>query len=237
MAIIPANLKTNRPVLEYTSNLYLTGLKERCDKIWHPSRHEVMFDSTHEILSDIRIHKYSLMHNAEPLCYAGALNLWQRDEAFRSFFIALLTDSPFSAYRWETPPITSGTANRQFEFVLLNCPELARTPDPKTYTDHFNTDDSNDGIVVFRNLGKDALLVVPSPRGPDSAYSHLAAFMRGAPDSQKHALWCIVGQTMQQQITDRPLWLNTAGGGVSWLHVRLDSRPKYYGFGPYKRSA
>ncbi|MGI9175867.1 MAG: DUF6940 family protein [Rhodothermales bacterium] len=24
------------------------------------------------------------------------------------------------------------------------------------------------------------------------------------------------------------MWLSTAGGGVSWLHVRLDSRPKYY---------
>ncbi len=31
-----------------------------------------------------------------------------------------------------------------------------------------------------------------------------------------------------------PLWLSTAGGGVAWLHVRLDSRPKYYGYSPYK---
>ena len=28
---------------------------------------------------------------------------------------------------------------------------------------------------------------------------------------------------------------SAAGAGVSWLHVRLDDRPKYYGFLPYKQ--
>lgn len=32
----------------------------------------------------------------------------------------------------------------------------------------------------------------------------------------------------------RPVWLSTAGMGVSWLHVRLDARPKYYGFAAYR---
>jgi hypothetical protein len=50
-------------------------------------------------------------------------------------------------------------------------------------------------------------------------------------------LWRNVGETMQQRITDRPVWLNTAGGGVSWLHVRLDSWPKYYRFRPYTEFA
>ena len=26
----------------------------------------------------------------------------------------------------------------------------------------------------------------------------------------------------------RPVWLSTEGSGVPWLHVRMDSRPKYY---------
>ncbi len=29
-------------------------------------------------------------------------------------------------------------------------------------------------------------------------------------------------------------WLNTEGGGVAWLHVRIDQRPKYYHYAPYK---
>lgn len=196
-----------------------------------------MHDATHEILCDGRVHKYTVTHNGEALPYSDALSLWQRDEAFRSFFVSLLFDSPFYAYRWETPPITNDTAHRQFEFVLLNSPGLARTSNAQAYADHFTADDANEGIVAFESLGKDAMLVVPSPRAPDSTYGHLAAFIRGAPDSQKHALWRIVGQTMQQLITVRPRWLSTAGGGVAWLHVRLDSRPKYYGHAPYKTSA
>jgi len=32
----------------------------------------------------------------------------------------------------------------------------------------------------------------------------------------------------------RRTWLSTSGLGVGWLHVRLDSRPKYYTYEPYK---
>jgi hypothetical protein len=55
--------------------------------------------------------------------------------------------------------------------------------------------------------------------------------------SENHALWRTVGKTLQERIAEQPVWLSTAGGGVSWLHVRLDSRPKYYGYHPYKESA
>ncbi|NES69590.1 MAG: hypothetical protein F6K24_32400 [Okeania sp. SIO2D1] len=203
-----------------------------------------MFDATHEILNDGRIHKYKVTQNGQPIPYAEVLNLWQYESNFRSFFISLLSESPFSAYRWETPSITKDTVKRQFEFVLLNSPGLASNPDKMTFRDYFTTDDVNNGIVVFENLGKGAILVVPSPRNSNSswegtafsAYSHLAAFIRGASDGQKQSLWRIVGQTVQQQISDRPLWVSTAGGGVAWLHVRLDTRPKYYGYKVYSLS-
>ena len=192
-----------------------------------------MFDITQEILND-HVHKYAITRNGARIPYADVLNLWQHDEAFRSRLVSVLSDSPFSAYRWETPPITNDTVNRHFEFVLLNSPGLAHTPHAQAYADHFTNDNVTEGIVTFENLGKDAMLVVPSPRGPDSTYCHLAAFIRGAPDSQKQALWRIVGRTVQQTLTDRPLWVSTAGGGVAWLHVRLDSLPKYYRHAPYK---
>ena len=35
-------------------------------------------------------------------------------------------------------------------------------------------------------------------------------------------------QALLQRLGARPVWLSTAGGGVDWLHVRLDDRPKYY---------
>lgn len=193
-----------------------------------------MFDARLEIL-DERAHKYAVIRSGEPVSYGETLLLWQDNEAFRAFFISLLAESPFSAYRWETPPFTVGTAGRPFEFVLRNSPELAGPPDAATFAPHFEHD-LRDGIIVFANLGQDALLVVPAPWGPAAHYGHLAAFTRGAPASQQHALWRTVGETMEQYVTERPIWLSTAGGGVAWLHIRLDSRPKYYGYRPYKEN-
>ncbi|MGI9175866.1 MAG: DUF6940 family protein, partial [Rhodothermales bacterium] len=115
-----------------------------------------------------------------------------------------LAQVPFAAFRWETPPINTATLNRVFEFVLLDSPGLARTDDPTTFARHFTTTDADDGIVVFKNLGRDATLVVSSPPGPESAYGHLAAFTRQAPVSQNHALWRTVGATMQQRVEEQP---------------------------------
>ena len=39
---------------------------------------------------------------------------------------------------------------------------------------------------------------------------------------------------MDSRVGARPIWLSTAGHGVAWLHVRLDSRPKYYLHAPYR---
>ena len=68
------------------------------------------------------------------------------------------------------------------------------------------------------------------------AYGHLAAFVREAPREQVHALWARVGELVLERVSNVPLWLSTAGGGVAWLHVRLDSRPKYYTHAPYRRA-
>ena len=171
-----------------------------------------------------------------PAKFSEVLRRWQDDPVFRSFFIALLADAPFSAFRWETPPITAASVERPFEFVLLNSPGLASQPDPDAFAEHFRGQKSGD-VVSFPNLNSDAILVVPRPVGPVSAYGHLASFVRKAPDSQKHSLWRLVGELMERGLGPRPVWLSTAGAGVSWLHVRLDQRPKYYGHARYRENA
>ena len=49
------------------------------------------------------------------------------------------------------------------------------------------------------------------------------------------ALWQAVGEAMARRVGSKPVWLSTAGAGVSWLHMRLDDRPKYYAHSPYRR--
>jgi hypothetical protein len=123
-----------------------------------------------------------------------------------------------------------------FEFVLLDSPGLARRPDPEAFAEHFGCGPET-GVIEFPNLGGDAIMIVPCPLSAPSAYGHLAAFVREAPEPQQQALWQSVGEAMARRVSAKPVWLSTAGAGVSWLHVRLDDRPKYYGFGPYRLTA
>jgi hypothetical protein len=148
--------------------------------------------------------------------------------------MTLLADAPYSAFRWETPPITCSSADRPFEFALLNSPELETKPDPDAFAKHFASR-AGDDVVSFPNLSHDALLVVPRPLGQASAYKHIAAFVREAPEAQRHLLWRLVGDLMEHRLGTSPVWLNTAGAGVSWLHVRLDEKPKYYRHAPYRQ--
>ena len=189
-----------------------------------------------EQLADRRILRIAIDLDSTRVSYAEVVRLWQHDATFRSFFNSLLGDVPFDSFRWETPPITTATANRPFEFAVLDSPELATNPDASAFADYFRGA-AEGGVVEFPNLGKDAIMVAPCPNGEHSAYGHIGAFVRQAPERQRHALWETVGKAMQRRLSIKPVWLSTAGAGVSWLHVRLDDRPKYYGYAPYRTSA
>jgi hypothetical protein len=185
--------------------------------------------------SSPRVQTISLLRSGRSLAFAEVVELWQDAAEFRDHFLSLLSASPYDAYFWETPPVTAATASRPFEFVLVESTQLSRVqPEPEAFRSQFASTDAADTILTFPNLGGDALLVVPRPLASPLAYAHLAAFVRRAPDAQKHALWKAVGAAMSRRIGERPVWLSTAGLGVYWLHLRLDARPKYYRHQPYR---
>lgn len=174
--------------------------------------------------------KYKLHKQGERLSYINFITSLKEDETFRCFFIGLLSDISFQAYHWETPPVTTGTTSQLFEFVVSDSPGIDLPPDPGPFRPYFSPDKET---TAFANLGKDATLIAPAPSDQERNYSHIGVFTENAPVQQQHHLWQTVGRVTQNRISDRPLWLNTAGGGVAWLHVRLDSRPKYYRHRPY----
>lgn len=170
------------------------------------------------------------------LSWGEALALWTDDPAFCDAFAAVLAGTPWEAFRWETPPLLDRDLDEPFEFVVIDSPELIGPPDPAPFAEHFRRADRQ-AVVSFPNLGGDAQLVVPCPLIEDEAYTHLARFVRDAPGAQQRALWHEVGLAMERRAGENPVWLNTAGGGVAWLHVRLDDLPKYYAHRPYRQAS
>lgn len=116
--------------------------------------------------------------------------------------------------------------------MLVESLELCRDPDPTSFEEHFDAADED--VTSFPNLSGRSQMVVPLPGNQHSAYPHLAAFTRSAPAAQQRNLWQRVGREFVERIGTEPVWLSTAGAGVAWLHVRLDDRPKYYSYEPYR---
>ena len=184
-----------------------------------------------EMPSGRRVH---ILEDDAPISFRQLFSLLDSDAEFREWYSRTLIDRTFDAFFWEHPPFTVKTFDNGAEFVLLNAAALAGiSASPAPFEVEFSIQSSKD-VLVFPNLGGDALLIVPRPIGKLEAYPHLAAFLRSAPANQVHTLWQTVAKAVRGQLSAEPRWLSTAGLGVSWLHVRLDTWPKYYRFEPYK---
>lgn len=165
------------------------------------------------------------------LSYAGFLRALAEDESFRELVQGEMRAAPYVAFRWETPPLDSTNIQQLFECRLHDSPELDVPADPNDFKTYFQTDTE---VVSFKNLGGDATLIVPCPIAQSTNYSHIGAFHRSATLCQQHALWITVANVALAKTGPQPLWLSTAGGGVDWLHMRLDKRPKYYRHLPWR---
>lgn len=182
---------------------------------------------------DSSTHRYTLFKQGQILSYQEVLELWQTSSQFCEFFSDILARDSFKEFCFETPPITLESIGREFEFVLVDSPELRFSADRYAFSEHFIN--AEEEIVSFANLGKDAHLIVPMPLPSTDIqlYRYLAPFIRQAPSAQVLTLWQRVGQQALGRLSEKPMWISTSGGGISWLHVRLDSRPKYYKHKPY----
>jgi hypothetical protein len=158
-----------------------------------------MWSINSEKLAGIQALRFFIKLDRKPASFADVIRGWQQDAAFRSMYNDALAGASFSAFRWETPPVTSATLTQPFEFVLLGSPLLKQRLEPEAFAEHFDKSPEAD-VVEFPNLSGDAILVVPSPKGESSAYEHLASFVREAPESQRHALWQHVGAAMSRRI-------------------------------------
>ncbi len=159
-----------------------------------------------------------------------------RDPALGDALTEALLAAPFEAVFWEARPVGPDERDAAFESVVLAAPGLAREPaDGASFAAPLAGARAPE-VRCFPNLSGDAELVVPAPGDAPGGYPHLTAFLRRAPAAQVLALWGELGRAIDRWHETRRsrVWVSTAGLGVAWLHVRLDSRPKYVKWGPYR---
>jgi hypothetical protein len=158
---------------------------------------------------------------------------------------------------FETPSIMVSTYETDiFEYMLIPSTELQNiVPDYGPFEEKFkrscknnvdingDSDSNSDHCVVsFGNLSGDSMLVAPCPIHDQNNkdvidFSHLKRFTVNADINLIHKIWQRVAKeaiTILQNNSNQRLWISTSGLGVSWLHIRLDSTPKYYNWLPYK---
>jgi hypothetical protein len=168
------------------------------------------------------------------ISFRRLFGLLEDEPAFASWYTDMLSASEADAFFWEHPALTHENLDADAELVLISAPSLARLrPDPEPFRERLDEDPGAD-VVAFRNLGGDATLIAPRPTGRREAYGHLVAFVRSAPREQVLSFWQHVGRLVRMSVGASPRWVSTAGMGVAWLHVRIDSSPKYYRHAAYK---
>ncbi|MDR9366541.1 MAG: hypothetical protein RI575_14490 [Balneolaceae bacterium] len=177
--------------------------------------------------------KFGIDEDGDPISNQYFLELLSNSQPFRKFYNGFLADSDYDAFFWENRPITNQNLEVNYECNIINSDFLAsRSPDSHTFRQYF---DSNKKVVTFPNLGNDAQLIVPCPQKEDNCYTHIGSFVRKADEDQIDKFWQITGHETLQAVNSKPKWLSTSGLGVFWLHVRIDTIPKYYQTKEYKK--
>ena len=175
---------------------------------------------------------FRLQENGRLISHRRFLTLLSENESFADWYNQQLADCPFDTFFWENKPVTKQNLDETYECTIVKSSQLSRvSPDSSTFDSYFKP---GSDTVVFPNLGGDAQLVVPCPVSDRSVYTQIGNFVRGAPGHQILDFWTRVGKEMLDHVHQEPRWLSTSGLGVYWLHVRIDSVPKYYQTEGYK---
>jgi hypothetical protein len=179
--------------------------------------------------------RIGISHGGRPVAVQSVLNALQTEPRAGSWFGASLAALPSRAFYWECPALAAATLGDPFECVALEAPSLiGLTAEPDAFRAHFEAAPPHSLVAVFPNLSGDAVLVAPKEGDDGGGYPHLADFVRAAPQAQIAAFFSALASQGLRAWREGPAWISTAGDGVAWVHGRVDRRPKYYRYAPYR---
>ena len=156
--------------------------------------------------------RFRILQDEQLLSFQETFHLWANSVEFRTFYIELLATSPFPAFYWEHPGLRTSLLTQPYEFVLLISNSLEKRRLNKTaFADFFQTEEL---VVDFDNLGKNARLVVPTPLGEIENNKHFGKFIR-------------TDKTTQQQLLFQKIWTVDVGKSRCRTNDLVEHRRKW----------
>ncbi|MGC1310565.1 MAG: hypothetical protein WA885_25325 [Phormidesmis sp.] len=165
---------------------------------------------------------------SQPLSWERVAQGLVSEGDFRQLWNQAWADLPFD-FEWKPVPIHPYTA-KTHPFFAIAFPAQFRPADPHDFQPYLQKLGPAEMTATFENFSGDAQLLIPKNTGD---YGHIAAFCRTAETALQQTLWRQVGELCLEAIAQQtPVWCNTHGHGVPWLHIRFDRRLKYSVFPP-----
>ena len=95
---------------------------------------------------------------------------------------------------------------------------IPRIPNDRAYKKYIE-ENKNKLSTEFLSLGGDTTLVIPI-----KPYANIYQFAKGSSDKE----WLALFNKVVKNFNPDDFYISTHGHAVSWLHVRIENRPKYY---------
>ncbi len=102
--------------------------------------------------------------------------------------------------------------------------------DKDTFSEYFTKENLkiNSHAVSFYNKSGDTLLICPTPY-KNNKYITIKEFIDLAPKEQQIEFWRFVAANIKEYIKNNgQAYVSTHGNGVSYFHLRICNKPKYY---------
>jgi hypothetical protein len=128
---------------------------------------------------------------------------------------------------YETSPITKDMKEK-YQALFIECDSLEQIDeDYSSFNQHIEkAEDQN--VTSFYNLSKSAYLIIPIPR-KNKQFTTIKDFIDNASERQQKNFWKEVAKSIVMMLEKHDkVWVSTHGLGVPYLHIRIDTNPKYY---------
>ena len=131
------------------------------------------------------------------------------------------------SFFWETSPINN-KMNNEFDEKFIESDILNKMKQNYLSFEDKIKKTNNKNVLSFYNLSKTSKLVIPYPK-KGKKFTTLKQFMDNASLKQQKLFWKKVVSSIKSMLKKYDkVWISTHGTGVPYLHVRIDTYPKYY---------